>query len=263
MGTTPGNCDDISIKSNRTAAVNTVGTRKYGLVNVTVLESDAASGIVKLALPKTNGQVHIIKVAWGDLDAMWAPCPSTLASSAVPDDPGPPPPAGATGKVEICNLVLEPNGHDIGVRHEIVKWPRENGDDDTGYYQEVKVAPTKLSLFGLAPESGVEATSSIDLLDPALAKPGQTITTDGGLVTLQLTASGCAKFHVPFKGARQLARAVEIIDSEHANARLVAAAWQIVAIAAEQYKPPAPGASDKTLYLLQKVLPKFASGIGE
>lgn len=256
MGKTPGTCDDTAVTANQQKARQLVGNvKKYGNVPVTVNSRDDA-GNIELLLPMNDGSTQVLKTTWGDLKTMWAPCPSSLPSSALPGDPGPAPAKDSTGGLFISSTVLlAADGSDKGVQHEAIKWPREFAADDHGDHQAVKFWPTKIVVTGVAPDSGVTKSTSIDLLDPALAEPNQQITTDHNMLTLRLTSDGCNTVGVPFDSRPFLARAMEVIRTEKANPRALAAAWRIVTNVAEQLRPSMD--DDGYRRMLQELLPAY------
>jgi hypothetical protein len=256
MGKTPGSCDDATITENQKEAKRLVGdVARYAKVQVKVKSRDTA-GNVELSLPKTDGTAEVLQTVWGDLKTMWAPCPSSLPSAAVPADPGTAPPTDAKGGLYISDAVLlTPEGKDKGIRHDAIKWPREFGSDHDGKHQTVKVWPTRIEVTGIADGSGIEDPVSVDLLDPNMAERNQQITSDPSALTLRLTRAGCQRFGVPFNARPFLAGAIEVIKSEQADPRALAAAWQIAVDVADQLR--ATQDDEDYWNLLREVLPNF------
>jgi len=205
MGILPGMCDDATTEANRAAAKQLVGDRSYGAVQVFVKDSDPIAGTVRLLLPMVNGGSREVELQWGDIDTMWASCPSSLPSSAVPEDAGPVPSKGATGTLLLSSGLLAPDGVESGVQHDLTKWPREWAADNDSY-QAVKIWPTKILITGIAIETGATQEYTVDLLDPAMAKPHQGIKADHHTLRLLLTRDGCAVFGQIFSGSHHRSR---------------------------------------------------------
>src|SRR5262245_54379653 len=108
MGT-PGSCTDSDNDNNRTIAKNKGYKDDYEHVPVWVKAhgvNQAGETTITFEGKDLKGNRHPHTAVWGDEKAMWAPCPSSLPSSAVPDHPGQPPAVDSTGELYLYRDLL-------------------------------------------------------------------------------------------------------------------------------------------------------------
>jgi hypothetical protein len=253
----PGKCDDPTNLSNQAEAQKKFGnTALFAPVMVLVTERLDDKTITLTGKNKTGGNSSFT-VSWGDEAVMWAPCPSSLPSAAVPGNYGVAPAKNAVG-----NLFLHINWlSKTDLVHDLPKWPRSLGMDTTAvvarkFSAPLRVWPTSIVVRGVELENDLHVSGKVDLLDPRFAKPDQTIRTDGGVITLELTELGFDAFDVRFDGFKELANAIEILRNkdERSSPSVIAAALRIVALCIEN----SDRATRQQLEMLTAIVPSLA-----
>lgn len=258
MARNPGECDDATNAEYGAAALEMVGTRRYALTDVHIIGSNTTetASTVTVVTGNNDGSTNTDVLSWSTVDDLWAPCPSPLPSSAQPGDPGPPPPAGTSGQLYLSDSFLKKRTNITTFTRP--KWPLEFGADDH-YYQDVKIWPTKIVVYGVELEDGIANTGQVDLLDSRLARRGQQLTIDHLPITLSLTQDGCANFHVTYSPALpELRRAASVIEGRALSPHAQAAAWQVVSASLANYHRaihPDVSARAETRSILQRLLP--------
>src|SRR5262249_44922958 len=112
---------------------------------------------------------------WGNEADMWAPCPSTVESSATASAAGEPPDttsAGASGTLYLSGEYITSNKIP-----GTPKWPTAL-PDWFGPYATLRVFPTSLTITGIELNDGRQISGTVELLDPRLSARDQTITLD-------------------------------------------------------------------------------------
>ncbi|MCW5802205.1 MAG: hypothetical protein KIT31_07440 [Deltaproteobacteria bacterium] len=252
----PRTCDALTIRQHRELAVTryTETDRFCEVANVLVLTSPNPGKLVFRALNVRNEMTDYV-VPWDD-ELVYAPCPSTLPSSATPSQIGPLPATGATGSLWVDKTWAA--GTDI--KSSIPKWPLSFAAGDVlesvgSFYKPVKVWVARVIVEGTELETGNAYTGAVDLADAFYARPGQTLTCEGGVAPLDLTADGCgAGFNVQFGGGARLESAIGVIQASarHTNAD-VAAALRTVAAYLD-----GPHVSPADLEALTRLIPSLA-----
>ena len=253
MTKNPGSCDDVTNKANRADAITMVGNKNYGPVSVTIKGTNVAEQLITFIAKDPTGRPATYKARWGNLDDMWAPCPSSLPSSAKPGVPGPLPAVGAFGQLYMSDLYLAANN---AVPDGTPKWPKAQATP-TNYYEPLEIRPTSVVVSGIELKNGKFFGGTIDLMDPNLAAPGQTIT-EGTDTVLQLSKQAFAIFGVKFDALAKLDEAVNVITAQD-DPEAIAAAWQIVAACVAQLPVDHAHLSDHQRKQLRRVLPHLFS----
>jgi hypothetical protein len=258
MAKNPGECDEATCEANQTTAKGMVGKQLYALTDVRVVDNDTTGNTPTITVMTANsdGSTNTDVLSWSTVADLWAPCPSTLPSSAQPGDSGPPPPADTSGQLYLSTTVLAKHRNITTLTRP--KWPLEFGADQL-YYQNIKIWPTKIVVYGVELEDGVANTGYVDLLDPKLAQRGQQLTTDHLPMTLSLTPAGCASFHVTYNPSLEdLQRAARVIQSPATSPDALSAAWDVVSaglMAYHQRTHPPNSTDTGVLEILRALLP--------
>lgn len=190
LGRTPiTGCDPVSNVTIRSVATKTRNGK-------TVHE-------VTLAARGTDGQPYVYgPYVWADESVMWAACPSTLPSNAVPVSgstpltTSDPPQVGAAGTLYLSRYnVLEASADAVAGRPKMAydsAMPTPKFPDRLLTLPEnepLKVNLTRLTLVGTELETGTFSTKTIDLLDRSHVPP-QAITFGDGAIFIRLTEAG-------------------------------------------------------------------------
>jgi hypothetical protein len=239
MGT-PGSCkaEDIDAAAPKAEATG----HKYAPVFVTVTKQVSPSEIeIAIWGVKTPFTVH-----WGDTSVMWAACPSSLPSQAVPDNPGKLPAVGAAGILYLSDTFLTSNSI-----NETPKWPYKMPDEPLT--AEIEVLPQSLLLTATYPHNGKQAT--IELLDRGSSSREQTIElSKTKLLKVQLTQSAFTKLGAEFDpGEQALDDAIDLLGSGKGSPEASAAAWRVIAAAADLLATASDSTSDRLTSLRKRL----------
>lgn len=249
--TNPGQCH-LMTKAEQDA---NDAAAQYAYIGAPVLVTDTDGVSITFYAPDSSGNPVELKATWGDETVMWAPCPSSLPSQAVPGSPGSPPGAGATGVLYLRDTVLAAKG----VEGTTPKWPKRLGGVDAaagGFHNALKIWPTGIVVTGVELANGKFSIGSVNLLSNTRARAAQTVVATHAVVELELTADGVQGFSVVFNPFPFLPAAVEVIKGRVVPAEL-AEAWRIVAACVQQLPTVKATGTDTGEYvtLLRSVVP--------
>lgn len=230
----------------------------YEGARVMVLAVDTTSQVITFTAFGEDGSSKTCTAKWGETSIMWPACPSSLPSQATADDSGPPPAVGATG---ILYLHV-----DYLAKNQIVaappKWPKALG---ATLYKPLMIWPTSVVLEGIEVTTGDQTKRSIDLLDPRLARAGQTIWLGGQPIELLLSEPAFAEFGVefelPFDAWGKLSEAVATVEDDDRDPSKLTEAWSVVAACIERLDidRQAGLVTERHLQDLRKVLPNHTA----
>jgi hypothetical protein len=233
----PGACDQKTIDDNQKIAAARVGDTRYAAVDVLVTDRtwDGKTGSITFAASTKDGSIQKYLVPWGDEQFMWAPCPSSLPSKATTADVGEPPAVNASGRLYLSDTFLSSTSI---VAATLPKWPKSLPGEPK--YKETQVWPIQLLLVGTAPSTEGAIVATINLLDPAFARPGEHITTDHTTMSLCLSQPAWSALGLTFEDAfKSLSNACELIKSQPSDAEALVHAWAVVAAAVRKARDPA------------------------
>lgn len=216
-------CSNADNLTNAIRAREIGSGRPYGRAFVEVLAVDPAAGKVTVLTPAAGGGPVELTFAW-TRDNVWAACPSTLDC----DETRLPAP-GATGMLYLSNSLVRDNR--VVVKY---KWPDDLPADPE--YRTLRIWPTSIQLRGVELATGTLTSGTIDLMDPNIAQPGQTLALEDGPLTLSLSQAGFFQFLAPWISLEALRRATDLIGGREgkrggttSSARDLARAWAQVA----------------------------------
>ncbi|MCU0685425.1 MAG: hypothetical protein MUF34_24830 [Polyangiaceae bacterium] len=155
---------------------------------------------VTLRARDTAGRYHQLALPWASED-LWADSPSTLAL----DEKGNPT-IGDDGFLYLAKSVVAAE-QSLGWSP---KWPR--GESDQAY-RPLAIMPQSIVIRGAELQSGDYVEATIELLDPTLASPSQSIRLAGASVEVYLSERGFNEFFLHFPDAAQLRHAVDTIKA--------------------------------------------------
>jgi hypothetical protein len=184
----PGACDQQTNEANE----NIAHQYPYGEVNVLITESNALTNKITFVAADTAGDPVKRTETWGDVQVMWAPCPSNLPSQAQVGNPGPPPEPGTSGNLLLSQMYL---GNHSYLRSSTPKWPARLGLQDKKVgYGNLQVWPTSIKITGVRLVNRNTKIETVELLDEGIIKPGQRIVANGSTLKLEVTGRGRAEF---------------------------------------------------------------------
>lgn len=155
---------------------------------------------VTLRARDTNAHYHKLELPWASED-LWADCPSTLAL----DEKGNPK-VGDDGFLYLAKSVVAAE-QNLGWSP---KWPR--GESDQAY-RPLAIMPQSIVIKGAELQSGDYVEATIELLDPKLAAPSQSIILAGTSVEVYLSEKGFNEFFLHFPNTVHLRHAVDTIKA--------------------------------------------------
>jgi hypothetical protein len=203
------------------SALASAGSGKaYGPVRVDVLAVDAGTNTVVLRAPGSGDRNPVdVKVKWTRQN-VFAGCPSSLDcdEKRLPE-------VGESGTLYLSRAVVEKN-----LVAAQIKWP----DDLPGAgpeYRPLQIWPTSIQLTGVELATGTMTSGTIDLMDPNIAAPGQTLTLNDTTLTLNLSQVAFFRFFAPWASLDALQKAKETLNGtrSRSSARDKAQAWAQVA----------------------------------
>lgn len=157
----------------------------YGPASVMVLDADVASNSVRFLVGAKE-----VTCDW-TRDFVWAQRPSTLECER-----GELPAVHATGTLYLSERLIEE--HDLSICP--IKWPEAL--PAAPEYRPMQLVPTGLTFQGVDVSGRrVGPPVTIDLMDPAMAAPGQALVLDTKPVTLQLSQAAFQRFFKPWLDA--------------------------------------------------------------
>lgn len=204
---------------NTTSANKVSSVKSYGPAYVNILAVDAGTKTVTFQAPGSGNQNPVeVKCQW-TRENLWALCPSSLDcdEQRLPE-------VGSSGTLYLSQALVE--GNQLNVK---VKWP---DDLPAGQeYRPLRIWPTSIQLSGVELATGTLTRATIDLMDPNVAAPGQTLTVSDQPMTLDLSQVGFFRFLVPWASldALQTAKATLSRTTPSPSAREKALAWAQVA----------------------------------
>jgi hypothetical protein len=230
----PCSPDDIDSAAIRAKQLNLC----FGPTWVEVLAINDADKIVKLRAAGRERKIIEFSCKW-DKNLLWADCPSTL--KATNDSM---PRVGDQGTLYIEKQFAEKNGIAINA-----KWPDCLPADPSSAYQPLRVWPISIKMRCIELFDGLNTETTIDLLDPTLCSPNQSINLNQGSMDLLLSQNGFYSFPVTFPNPSALKNAVDLIESVNAERKTdtssdaalkLAKAWMQIAIWRALVAEPVP-----------------------
>lgn len=223
-------CDPNVSAANRQRAIPMVGSISYHTdISVVVVSSDPSAKTITFTARGTNGLVTCT-ASWGDLADMWAPCPSELAPWATPDDPGDPPTSG-TGLLYLSAQFVTKHGL---VASRPPKWPVNLPGD--GPYNQLSIRPKHLRVTVEVMAGATSKDVVLDLLDPKVAEPGQTLVLGDQQLHLWLAEGAFSDLDVAFGPPaeewpwNELVSSVAVAKDPESDLNALAHAWTIIAL---------------------------------
>lgn len=162
--------------------VNACVSDLYGPASVLVLDTDEAANSVRLLVGATE-----VTCDW-TRDFVWAQHPSTLECDDVSL-----PAVNSTGTLYLSERLVDE--YDLTICP--IKFPEALPAETE--YRPLQVMPTSLTFQGVdisGRRAGPPVT--IDLMDPAMAAPGQGLSLEGKPVTLHLSQAAFQRFFKPW-----------------------------------------------------------------
>jgi hypothetical protein len=216
------------------------GEGNYGPAWVRIEEVDAAVNTVRFSLNNGGSRVDV-KCLWSKENVMPL-CPSTLDS-----DFGRLPSVGAEGTLYLSKALIDE--HHLNLNP---KWPDAYAVSPE--YRPLQLYPDSLTFTGIELSTGTKTDGTLDLLDPALVKAGQSIKLGTGSLTLQVSQAGANCFLVPWATLEELKEAQRVIESSNRaeSPQAKARAWSQVA--AWQALLRAPGSDQRQDFLAARAV---------
>lgn len=227
------------------ASAKLAGTgKRFGPALVEIVDVNRTNRLVKFRTTGCGGTPVEVQCPW-TRDSVWELCPSTLehGGDGLPVD-------GATGTMYLSRGLVD--AHHLAVN---VKWP--DALPGRVEYRPLRIWPTSVDLRGVELATGTMTSATIDLLDPDLAAPDQTISLGARPVTLRLSQHGFFRFFAPWRSLAELENAAAILTSRAGTARDKARAWAQIAAWEEALASPAAHESDE-LATARRVLERLA-----
>lgn len=190
----------------------------YGPAFVEILGVDATTRVVSFRTAARDSAAPVtVKCAW-TRNNVWARCPSTLNC-----DEQRLPAAGSTGTLYLSEALVETKQLDVNV-----KWPNALGASED--YRPLRIWPTSIEIRGVELFTGQMRAGTLELMDPGLTAPDQTLTLHDRVLTINVSQAGAGKFLVPWPALPDLEAARAVLAQPHAPARDKARAWAQVAV---------------------------------
>lgn len=228
MPTPPRPYDEVEAENNRQIAGQIYGyVDRFAPVEVLVRDRDVVGNTVTL-IAATNGGSSSHVIPWNS-NAVWAPQPSTLVSSArasAPDriEMGAPPMVDSFGVLFLEDSVLARTDW----IYDIPKFPRSLASPASAY-APLEIWPTRVTISGVELKNGRYSHGTINLYDSDYSSPQQQVVIDRRtLAKLELSKLGFKAFRTKFDRPNQISQSIEAIGATR-HPQELATALRVVA----------------------------------